>query len=99
VPAAVGQARRELLMAAQQEIAFAWNTSQVGRHLDVIIDRRVAGQKNACVGRSYADAPEVDGQVYVTGQRLAPGQIIGCEVVAARGYDLIGVAERMKDEG
>jgi len=87
----VKQARRDRLMAVQQEIAFAWNTSQVGRQLDVILDRRVPGQVNVYVGRSYADAPEVDGQVYVTGENLIPGQIVPCEVVAAEGYDLIGV--------
>ena len=40
---------------------------------------------DAYVGRSYADAPEVDGQVYVTGEDLAPGQIVPCEIVAAQG--------------
>ena len=44
------------------------------------------------MGRSYADAPEVDGVVYVTGEGLAPGQIVPCEIVATRGYDLIGAA-------
>jgi ribosomal protein S12 methylthiotransferase len=85
-------ARRDRLMAAQQEVAFEWNASQVGHPLDVIIDRRVPGEINAYVGRSYADAPEVDGQVYVTGENLTPGQIVGCEIVAASGYDLVGVA-------
>jgi ribosomal protein S12 methylthiotransferase len=95
--------RRDRLMAAQQEIAFAWNAAQVGRRLDVLIDGPVlpdgnaVAPNNAYVGRSYADAPEVDGQVYVTGlelvpgQRLAAGQLVPCEVVAARGYDLIAV--------
>ena len=95
LPEDVKQARRDRLMAAQQEIAFAWNASQVGRRWDVIIDRGVPGEKNAYVGRSYADAPEVDGQVYVTGQRLSPGQIVACEVVATKCYDLIAV----RDEG
>ena len=92
LPDEVKQARRDRLMAAQQEIAFAWNAAQVGRRLDVMIDRRVPGEPSAYVGRSYADAPEVDGQVYVTGKGLAPGQIVSCEIVAAKGYDLIGVA-------
>jgi ribosomal protein S12 methylthiotransferase len=89
----VKQGRRERLMAAQQEIAFTWNASQVGRRVDVIIDRPVSGEQNAHVGRSYADAPEVDGQVYVTGEGLSPGQIVSCEVVAANGYDLIGIRD------
>ena len=86
----VKQTRRDRLMAAQQEIAFAWNASQVGRRLDVMIDRCVSAEENAYVGRSYADAPEVDGQVYVTGE-VSPGQIVSCEVVVAKEYDLIGV--------
>ena len=42
----------------------------------VLIDRCVPGQRNAYVGRSYADAPEIDGVVYVTGEGLAPGRIV-----------------------
>jgi ribosomal protein S12 methylthiotransferase len=87
----VKRSRRDRLMAVQQEIAFAWNASQVGRRLDVIIDAGVPDEPNAFVGRSYADAPEVDGQVYVTGEGYIPGQIVACEIVAAKGYDLIGV--------
>ncbi len=95
VPDEVKLSRRDRLMAAQQEIARDWNASQVGKRLDVMIDRRVPGQRRACVGRSWADAPEVDGQVYVTGEGLAPGRIVSCEVVAAREYDLIAVAESL----
>jgi ribosomal protein S12 methylthiotransferase len=87
----VKQVRRDRLMAAQQEIAFAWNASQVGVRLDVMIDRCISVEDDAYVGRSYADAPEVDGQVYVTGEDLMPGQIVACEVVAAKEYDLIAV--------
>jgi ribosomal protein S12 methylthiotransferase len=78
-------------MAAQQEVAFAWNASQVGRRIDVMIDRCISIEQNAYVGRSWADAPEVDGQVYVTGENLEPGRIVSCEVVAAKDYDLIAV--------
>ena len=94
LPDAVKQSRRDRLMAAQQEIAFAWNASQVGRRLDVMIDRRVGGQPQAYLGRTYADAPEIDGQIYVTGKGLSPGQIVFCEVVAAEGYDLVGLGIR-----
>jgi ribosomal protein S12 methylthiotransferase len=92
LPEDVRQSRRDRLLAAQQEIAFGWNHSQVGRRMEVLIDRNIAGEENASVGRSYADAPEVDGVVYVTGDNLIPGSIVPCEIVTARGYDLIGVA-------
>jgi ribosomal protein S12 methylthiotransferase len=91
LPEEVKQARRERLLAVQQPIAFAWNESLVGRTLDVIIDGDIPGQRNAYLGRSYADAPEVDGAVYVTGKKLTTGQIVHCEIVAAQGYDLVGV--------
>ena len=93
VPEEVKAARRDRLMAAQQEIAFAWNASQVGRRADVIVDRDIPGEENAWIGRTYADAPEVDGVVYVTGDGLAVGEIVPCEIVAAHDYDLIGAAQ------
>ncbi len=85
-------ARRDRIMAAQQAIAFSWNKAQVGRAMDVIIDSYIPKQKNAYIGRSYADAPEIDGVIYVTGKNLKPGQIIPVEIVASKGYDLIAVA-------
>ena len=85
-------ARRDRLLAVQQDISFAWSQAQVGRRMEVIIDGKISDAPDAFIGRSYADAPEVDGNVYVTGENLAPGQITPCEIVAARGYDLIAAA-------
>ena len=59
--------------------------------MDVILDSPVPGEPWAYIGRTYADAPEVDGAAYVSGENLAAGQIVPCEIVAARGYDLIAV--------
>lgn len=92
LPEEVKQLRRRRLMEVQQEIAFAWNRAQVGRQLDVLLDSYVPGERNALLGRSYADAPEIDGVVYVSGEGLVPGQIVPCEVVAAQGYDMIAAA-------
>jgi len=91
IPDEVKESRRERLMAVQQEIAFAWNDAQIGRHFDVILDRAVPGEESAWIGRSYADAPDVDGVIYVTGEELSSGMIVRCEIVARRDYDLIGV--------
>ena len=81
--------RRERLMAVQQQVVFDWNHSQIGKQFDVLIDRPVAGEKNAWIGRSFADAPDVDAVVYVTGENLASGQMVLCEMVASQEYDLI----------
>ena len=88
----VKESRRARLMAVQQQIAFDWTQAQIGRQWDVLLDRPVPGEKNAWIGRSYADAPDVDGVVYVTGPRLSAGKIVPCEIVAVSGYDLVGVA-------
>ena len=46
----------------------------------------------AAFGRSYADAPDVDSVVYVTGKKLRPGQLVSCEVVTSQEYDLVAAA-------
>jgi ribosomal protein S12 methylthiotransferase len=92
LPEEVKEERRGRLMAVQQENAFAWNDAQIGRRLDALIDAAVPGEKNAWVGRSYADAPDVDGVVYVTGERLRTGSIVPCEIVARSEYDLVAAA-------
>lgn len=92
VPPEVASERRDRLLAVQQEIASAWSQSQVGRTLEILLDGCISGEENAFVGRSYADAPEVDGAVYVSGESLRPGQFVLAEVVAARDYDLIAAA-------
>jgi ribosomal protein S12 methylthiotransferase len=86
------QARCDELMAVQQEVAFSWAQRQIGRKLDVLIDAPVPDAPNAWIGRSYADAPDVDPVVYVTGKKLRPGRIVPCEIVTTQGYDLIGAA-------
>ena len=51
-------------------------------------------QPGVWIGRSYADAPDIDGLVYVTeqpGEPLQAGDMVGCEFVASQGYDLIAV--------
>ncbi len=92
VDPAVSVRRRDQLMAAQQEIAFAWNARQVGQQRDILIDAAVPEQPNAWVGRSTADAPDVDSVVWVTGERLSTGQLVPCEIVATSKYDLVAVA-------
>jgi ribosomal protein S12 methylthiotransferase len=92
LPSEVKEARRAELMRVQQEIAFAWNDQQIGKRWDVLLDTRVPNQKDAWVGRAFADAPDIDGAVFVTGRKLKAGQIVPCEIVASSKYDLIGVA-------
>jgi len=89
LPESLKEERRARLMAVQQQAAFAWNRQQVGRTIDVLLDAPVPEAQDAWIGRSWADAPEVDCAVYVTGPRLAAGQIVPCEVVTTSQYDLV----------
>jgi ribosomal protein S12 methylthiotransferase len=84
--------RRNRLMEVQQDIAFDWGQRQVGRDLDVILDGPDPEVPNHHLGRSYADAPEIDGLVRVKGKGLRPGDLVRCKVTAADGYDLVARA-------
>jgi ribosomal protein S12 methylthiotransferase len=92
LPDEVKEARREELMAVQQSVAFEWNEARVGRRLDVLLDTPVPGERDVWIGRTYADAPDVDSVVYVTGKKLRAGQFVPCEVVATQEYDLVAAA-------
>jgi ribosomal protein S12 methylthiotransferase len=94
VPEEIKEQRRERLMEVQQQISFAWNEQQIGRTIDVILDQPVPEEKNVWIGRSKADAPDVDALLFVTGERqkLRTGDIAPVEIVAAQQYDLVGVA-------
>lgn len=85
--------RRDQLMEVQQQIAFDWACRQVGRQLDVLIDMPLPEQPDVWIGRTYADAPDVDPVVYVTEQneRLEAGGLVRCEIAMSREYDLIAV--------
>jgi ribosomal protein S12 methylthiotransferase len=88
LPEEVKQGRRDRLMAAQQEVAFRWGRGQVGRELDVLIDGADPELPGQALGRSYADAPDIDGVVRVKGKRLRAGDIVRAKVTGADGYDL-----------
>jgi ribosomal protein S12 methylthiotransferase len=81
--------RRDRIMEAQQEVAAGFNQSLVGRTLDVLIDAPVAEKSHRWIGRSYADAPDVDGLTYVRGTGLEPGDLVPCTITRADGYDTV----------
>ena len=80
-------------MAIQQQIAFDWTASRIGSVEDVLIDCEHPDQPGVWIGRSRAEAPDIDGIIYVSAidgdQPLQVGQMVRCEVVAADGYDLV----------
>jgi len=96
LPEDVKAARRDELMRVQQAIAHDHARRQVGRTLDVIVDRQSDDREDVWIGRTEGDAPEIDCAVYVTAPgssaaRPLTGRILPVEIVAASGYDLAGV--------
>lgn len=82
--------RQAELMELQQEIAFDKAEAMVGRELEVMIEGQVAGE-NAYVGRTYRDAPDVDGYIFInTEETLMSGDFARVRVTGALEYDLIG---------
>ncbi len=97
LPEAEKQARRDELMTLQQAIAHEHAAAQVGRRQAVIIDRRSEARDDVWIGRTRADAPDIDCVAYVTapGSEAGPpltGHIVPVDVVAAAGYDVAAVA-------
>ncbi|MFH1184120.1 MAG: 30S ribosomal protein S12 methylthiotransferase RimO [Chloroflexota bacterium] len=92
IAAEVKQERFDRLMAAQQSISLQLNQSLVGRTLDVLIEGR---DKNLAIGRSYRDAPEIDGLVFVEGKAKV-GEIVPVKVTGAMPYDLSAVPVEAK---
>lgn len=82
----VKEARREALMLAQQEISATLNQRWVGRRLQVLLEGTGDG---LTVGRSYRDAPEIDGLVLIP-ETLEPHCMVTVEITEATEYDLIG---------
>lgn len=82
--------RQADLMELQQEIAFDLANDMIGRELLVMIEGKVADE-NAYVGRTYKDAPNVDGFIFVnTEEVLVSGDFARVKVTGAMDYDLIG---------
>ncbi|MCS7009873.1 MAG: 30S ribosomal protein S12 methylthiotransferase RimO [Anaerolineales bacterium] len=87
IPAEVKEERYQRLMELQQNISLQINQTFVGRKLDVLIEGR---KKNLLIGRSYRDAPEIDGLVFLEG-KAGIGEIIPAHITGAMAYDLTGV--------
>ena len=86
----VKEERQAELMELQQDIVFEQAEDMIGRELLVMIEGKVADE-NAYVGRTYRDAPNVDGLIFVnTDEELMSGDFAKVKVTGAMEYDLIG---------
>ncbi|MET3288579.1 UNVERIFIED_CONTAM: ribosomal protein S12 methylthiotransferase [Brevibacillus sp. OAP136] len=81
--------RSNIIMEMQREIASERNGRFVGRELDVLIER-YDGRNDVFVGRSQYDAPEIDGEVFVSGYKGELGKIVKVRITHSYEYDLAG---------
>lgn len=87
IPQKVKEERLGRLMALQEEISLSINQGFIGRELDVLIEGQDQG---ISIGRSYRDAPEIDGLVILEGN-ARPGEIVKARIGGALVHDLTGI--------
>ena len=84
---------RDELMALQQEISIDKSAQMVGKTIDVMVEGYIA-EENTYVGRSYKDAPNVDGMVFFECDReLMSGDFVSVKITGSTEYDLMGIME------
>lgn len=87
------KARRvEAVMAAQREISADLLEDWVGRDTEVLVDSVHPEWPGLHVGRTWFQAPEIDGVTYVSGPGVAPGAMVTATIEEAKDYDLVGLA-------
>lgn len=90
--------RYDRIMRLQQEISLENNSKLLGRKLECIVDgESEEGRIAPYAGRTYGDAPEVDGMIYLQGRDLRAGDFVIAEITGFKEYDLIGKVVK-KDE-
>lgn len=95
VPADVKQARWEQLMEIQQEISLEKNQAFVGQTMPVLIEGQGEVEDSGApisIGRTYRDAPEIDGVVLIEGEAPA-GEMVPVRMTGAMTYDLVGTVD------
>nr|WP_307991394.1 30S ribosomal protein S12 methylthiotransferase RimO [uncultured Niameybacter sp.] len=82
--------RKDIIMSIQHEISEALTHAKVGQKMRVLIEGKLTGE-DVYIARSYQDAPEIDGQVFIPFEgELISGDYVDVEITSASDYDLIG---------
>lgn len=90
IPENIKEERRNRIMELQQEVSLDKSADMVGRVIPVMVEGKITDD-DAYVGRSYKDAPNVDGYVFInTNAQLMSGQIVNVSITGSMEYDLIG---------
>jgi ribosomal protein S12 methylthiotransferase len=96
LPAEVREERKARFMAVAETVSAAKLTRRVGATMQVLVDSAPGLGRKGSIGRSYADAPEIDGRVRLlppgkASKTLKAGEFTRAKIIATDGHDLVGV--------
>ena len=96
VPAKEKRRRQKEIMKLQQQIAFENAENRIGKRYHALIEGKMP-QDNVYLARTYMDAPNIDGYLFVeSGEHYESGEFVKVKVTWAKGYDLVGVNTEKK---
>lgn len=79
-------------MEMQAEISANFLLTQVGKRLPVLVDAPQGDWPGLHIGRTWFQAPEIDGVTYISGPGVAPGRLVDADIVESASYDLTALA-------
>ena len=96
LPAALREERRARFMAVAEEVSIQKLAQRVGATMQVLVDKAPALGRKGGIGRSYGEAPEIDGQVQLlppekASKTLKVGEFTRARIVGTKGHDLVGL--------
>ena len=90
IPDEIKEKRRDAIMELQQEVAFDNGDKMIGKEILVMIEGKIVDE-NVYIGRTYMDAPSVDGNIFIDSyEELITGDFVKVKVTGSKDYDLIG---------
>jgi len=90
IPEEIKRERFDEVMKVQQDISRKNNLRYMGKKMKVLVDERLESASDQFLGRTYMDAPEVDGSVYISGSGIKTGDFTSAVITGTMEYDLIG---------
>lgn len=91
ITAKVKKQRQKEIMKLQQTIAFERSSKLIGNTYQVLVEGKIAEEDNVYIGRTYMDAPQVDGFFFLNSEtELMSGSLVKATATGAKGYDLVG---------
>ncbi len=95
IPIRIKKERLEKLMITQQKISEEINHSFLGKEIEVLIDEISLNKEKFALGRTQADAPEIDGKVTIKTDKVRVGELIKVNILETSEYDLVGEIKKL----